>query len=321
MTEEAPVSNVLTSTLTELESQRKAVADLKINSFVFIGAGLLLFILGFFLTNLFLAGAIPGLAALIFGFVKLSKGNRMFSEYRHEFKQKVIAVALKSIDQSLEIDYHTGLSEGNFVASQLFTKEPDRYSSQDQILGTAGKTRFGFSEVHAEYKTETQTKNGRRVEWHEIFKGIIFCADFNKHFKGITVVRPKDFGSSIGAWISSNIPVFSSNSRELVKLENPDFNNFFVTYSTDQVEARYILTPAMMERLCELEGKSKYTISVSFIDTYMYMAFPLNKDYFEPPQFKTLLDRKSLNEDLDVIRFMYGIIEELDLNTRIWGKQ
>ncbi|WP_316792734.1 DUF3137 domain-containing protein [Pedobacter frigoris] len=321
MAEVTSGGNVLTSTLDELEKQRKAVADLKINSFIFIGAGILFFVLGFFLADLFLVGAIPGLASLIFGFVKLNKGSQMFAEYRHEFKQKVIAVALKSIDQSLEIDYQTGLSEGNFVSSQLFSQEPDRYSSQDQILGSAGKTRFGFSEVHAEYKTETQTKNGKRTEWHEIFKGIIFCADFNKHFNGVTVVRPKDLGSSIGAWISNNIPVFSSNSRELVKLESPDFNNCFVTYSTDQVEARYILTPAMMERLCELESKSKYTISVSFIDTYMYIAFPLNKDYFEPPQFKTLLDQKSINEDLDVIRFMYGIVEELDLNTRIWGKQ
>jgi hypothetical protein len=53
----------------------------------------------------------------------------------------------------------------------------------------------------------------------------------------------------------------------------------------------------------------------------MFIAFPLDKDYFEPPVFKSLLDQKSINEDLSVIRFMYDIIKELDLNTRIWGKQ
>jgi len=37
--------------------------------------------------------------------------------------------------------------------------------------------------------------------------------------------------------------------------------------------------------------------------------------------FKTLLDGKFLEEDLEVIRFMYGIVAELDLNTRIWTKQ
>ncbi|HMI01336.1 MAG TPA: DUF3137 domain-containing protein, partial [Pedobacter sp.] len=196
-----------------------------------------------------------------------------------------------------------------------------RYSSQDQIFGSAGKTRFSFSEVHAEYKTETQTKNGKQVHWHTILKGIVFCADFNKYFNGITVVRPKDFGSAIGAWFSDKLPIFSSSGKELVKLENPNFEELFVTYSSDQVEARYILTPSMMERLCQLEDKCKYTISLSFIDTQMFIAFPLDKDYFEPPVFKSLLDQKSINEDLSVIRFMYDIIKELDLNTRIWGKQ
>lgn len=313
-------NTALANTLGELEVRRKAIASLKTNSYIFIGAGILMIIGGAFLSNLFLIGAIPGVAALIYGGIKFSKGSKLYTGYRHDFKYNVIAIAMKTIDESLSFDYQTGLSEGNFVASQLFSKTPDRYFSEDQVLGTAGKTRFGFSQVHAEYKTETRTKNGTRTDWHQIFEGIIFCADFNKHFNGVTVVRPKDMGAAFGAWIADNIPVFSSN-RGLVKLENPDFEDCFMTYSTDQVEARYILTPAMMERLCELEGKSKYTISVSFIDTYMYIAFPLDKDYFEPPQYKSLLDQQSLDEDIDVIRFMYGIVGELDLNTRIWGKQ
>lgn len=320
MTDVASGEAALTSTLNELERQRKVIADLKTKSYIFIGTGILAVTGGFFLGNLFLVAAIPGLAALIYGGIKFSQGGKLYVSYRHDFKQKIIAVAMKSIDPSLTLDYRTGLSEGNFVASLLFNTKPDRYTSEDQVLGTAGKTRFGFSQVHAEYKTETRTKHGTRVDWHQIFQGIIFCADFNKHFKGITVVRPKGMGGALGAWISSNIPLFSSNSQ-LVELENPNFNDCFETSATDQVEARYILTPAMMERLCELESKSKYTISVSFVDTYMYIAFPLDNDYFEPPQYKTILDQKSLNEDIDVIRFMYGIVEELDLNTRIWGKQ
>ncbi len=309
----------LERTIEALEIQRKAVSDVKIKSFIFIGCGILLGILGFIFPSILLFFLIPAIGILVFGFVQLSKGNQLFAQYRHEFKVKVIAGAMKSIDPSLEINYQQGLSERNFVSSQLFSTRPDRYASEDQIRGTAGKTGFVFSEVHAEYKTVTQTKNGRKVEWHDIFKGIIFCADFNKNFNGTTIVRPKDLGSSIGAWFSENMPIFSQ-SDGLVKLENPGFNKCFVTYATDQVEARYILTPAMMERLCLLESKSKYTISVSFIDSYMYIAFPLDKNYFEPPQFKSLLDTNNWQDDINVIRFMYDIVAELDLNTRIWGK-
>lgn len=131
-------------------------------------------------------------------------------------------------------------------------------------------------------------------------------------------MRPKDFGAALGAWFSKN--VFSFGGNDVVKLENTDFDKTFVTHGSDQVEARYILTPAMMERILNLNHQSKYTISLSFIGSRMYIAFPLQRNYFEAPVFKSLLDPAIMDEDITVIRFMYDIVKELDLNTRIWGK-
>lgn len=308
------------SILTELENQRKEVSALKIKSYLCIGFGILAAVAGIASGVFAIAGAIIGAIILITGFVLLSKTNAKFYQYRHSFKQGVIPLVLKTIDESLEMDYTNGLSENEFVYSQLFSKEPDRYRSEDQISGLAGKTTFSFSELHAEYKTVTQTKNGRQEHWHTILKGIVFYADFNKNFNGVTVVRPKDMGAALGAWISKAMPIFNSSDRTPVKLENPEFEREFSTYSTDQVEARYILTPVMMERLCELNRRCSYTISLSFIGSCVFIAFPLNKDYFEPPVHKSLLTSGFLNEDTEVIRFMYGIIKDLDLNTRIWTK-
>lgn len=309
----------LQQTLAELEEERKIVLALKTKSYLFIAGGIVLIAAGFF-SGFVIPGAVAGAGLLIAGFIFLGKSNTKFGYYRHGFKQRVVAMALKEIDESLQIDYTSGLSEEDFIYSRLFTMEPDRYSSEDQIWGTAGKTKFAFSELHAEYKTVTQTKNGRQEHWHTILKGIVFNADFNKHFNGITVVRPKDIGAALGAWVAKAMPIFSTSGRELVQLENPDFEKEFVTYSTDQVEARYILTPALMERLCALNARCSYTISVSFIGSSVFIAFPLNKDYFEPPLRKSLLDPAFLNEDMEIIRFMYGIIQDLDLNTRIWTK-
>ncbi len=321
MAEETVAQASLQSVLNELEIQRKELSNLKTKAYLFLAAGIILIAIGILLGSLVIAGAISGGALIIVSIVFFSKASQKFSDYRDQFKQRVVSAALKSIDQSLKIEYKYGLPENDFINSQLFTQRPDRYTSEDQIYGNAGKTQFAFSEVHAEYKTETQTKNGRQEHWHTILKGIVFWADFNKHFNGITVVKPKDIGSSLSAWISDKMPIFSPSGKELVKLESPEFSKAFVTYSTDQVEARYILTPAMMERLCELNDRSKWTISVSFIGSYVYIAFPLDKDYFEPPVFKSLLTTKSLDEDLSIIRFMYAIIAELDLNTRVWGKE
>ncbi|MEJ7557174.1 MAG: DUF3137 domain-containing protein [Pedobacter sp.] len=319
--EEAVLNASLQNTLAALEIVRKEVSSQRIKCYALILGGIGMVGLGYLLEALLIYFGVAGGILFITGMYFLSKATDIFDEYRHQFKHQVIAAALKSIDNSMELQYDTGLSESSFINSQLFTQEPDRYKSQDQVEGTAGKTRFSFSEVHAEYKTVTQTKNGRQEHWHTILKGFVFRADFNKHFNGVTVVRPKDMGSAIGAWFSEKLPIFSNANSEVVKLEDPDFCEAFVTYSTDQIEARYILTPSMMERLCQLNNKTKDTISVSFTNSYVNIAFPLSKDYFEPPVFKSLLDGKFLQEDLEVIRFMYGIIAELDLNTRIWTKQ
>lgn len=303
--------------LTELEVLRKEIYSLKIKNYTILGIGVLIFILGI-VFDVLIPVILSGIAIVIYGFVMISKAGPREIQYRHSYKYALLAHALKTIDESLQIDSTKALSEQTFISSRLFSKTPDRYHSEDQVYGVAGKTKFSFSEVHAEYKTVTQTKNGQRVDWHDILKGIVFSADFNKNFKGTTMVRPKDFSAVFGAWISTALPIFSSG--EVVKLENPDFDKNFVTYSDDQVEARYILTPSMMERICELNNRSKETISLSFTGNLVFIAFPLSGNYFEPPFSRSLLDESLLQKDIELVQFMYGLIKELDLNTRIWGK-
>jgi hypothetical protein len=312
------LSAAVESALADLEIERKKIASSKIQGWGFIILGAVCFIVGLML-NMLGIGGIIGLIAIVPGAIILYNISDRATSYRSRFKKEVIEATMAHFDQSLTLDPYKGILEVEFRNSQLFTTSPDRYSTEDLITGKIDKTPFYFAEVHAEYKTETHTKHGRRVTWHDIFKGIIFVSDFNKNFNGVTVVRPKDMGSSIGAWFSKNI--YSFGDKNLVNLENEYFNTNFVTYSTDQVEARYILTPALMEKISELNDRSAYCVSLSFTNSSMYVAFPLDQNYFEPPVFKTLLRPDLLDNDLSVLRFMLDIVQELDLNTRIWTKQ
>ncbi|WP_316843385.1 DUF3137 domain-containing protein [Pedobacter psychrodurus] len=311
-------SNVaLQQVLATMEVERKRIAATQTKGYIFIAAGILLLILGFFL-GLPIPGVIAGLIPIIYGGVLFYKISDALNSYKNTYKNDVIGAALKFLDESLSIQPYQGIEATEFMYTQLFNTEPDRYKTEDLVMGCAGKTRFYFAEVHAEYKTVTQTKNGTRTEWHDIFKGILFAADFNKKFNGVTIVKPKDFGAAFGAWFSKNL--FSFGSKDVIQLENVDFEKTFVTHGSDQVESRYILTPAMMERVLNLNHQTKYNISLSFIESRMYIAFPLNRNYFEAPVFKSLLNPETVNEDIATIKFMYDIVKELDLNTRIWGK-
>jgi len=311
------ISPNVQNVLAELEIDRKKIVAVKTKNWGIILLGVIA-LLGISSLGFLIAGLIVAIPAVIYGAIKLFKVDEEVGAYRVRFKHDVIGATLSAANQSFTFTPNDGISETEFVNSQLFTTTPDRYSTEDLITGKIDKTSIYFAEVHAEYKTETQTKNGRKVTWHEIIKGIIFIADFNKHFNGVTVIRPKDIGSSLSAWFSKNI--YSFGDKNVVELENDAFNENFIVYSTDQIEARYILTPSLMERIGYLNERTAYTVSLSFINSAMYIAFPLDQNYFEPPIFKTLLAPDLLSKDLAALKFMYDIVHELDLNTRIWTK-
>lgn len=306
----------LQDTLIALDGLRKKVMIAGIKAVALISTGVLMI---FFFPFMF--GIITGLLITGGGIYVFGKTSPQFREYKLRFKQEVVGTLLRNVDESLLLEPYKGITEAEFIDSLLFSQQPDRYSAEDYTSGMSGKTGFYYSEVHAEYKTETRDDDGKeRVSWHNIFKGIVFTADFNKHFKGITVVRPKDFGATVGRWVGKVLPLFSTGGMEHLELENDAFCRTFVTQATDQIEARYILTPALMEKLLELNKGSGSTISLSFIRSRVYIAIPLNRNYFEAPFFSSVLRLESLEQDIAVIRFLFGIAEELGLNTRIWGK-
>ncbi|MFH0861999.1 MAG: DUF3137 domain-containing protein [Candidatus Altiarchaeota archaeon] len=263
-------------------------------------------------------GAVPffaGVAVIGFGNGMVTKG------YRKDYKDQVVGKVVKFIDEGLEYRPSQGIETSAYHDSKIFLTHVDRYHSEDFISGTVGKTKVEFSEVHAEYKTEYRDSKGHRhTQWHTIFRGIFFVADFNKDFKGLTLVVPdtaqKLFGSLVGSFFQSH----SIGRPDLVKMEDPEFEKLFVVYGNDQVEARYILSPSLMQRLVEYKKKTGKTLHFSFNKSQVYVAIPYNKDLFEPRIFRTLMDYDEVKGYFEDLKLVTSIVDELNLNTRIWSK-
>lgn len=64
----------------------------------------------------------------------------------------------------------------------------------------------------------------------------------------------------------------SGHLWENILLENNQFNNNFITYSNNQFDARYILSPLMMEKILAFKNMYKRSISLSFVDGVMYIV-------------------------------------------------
>jgi len=103
-------------------------------------------------------------------------------------------------------------------------------------------------------------------------------------------------------------------------MDNPEFEKEFVVYSTDQIEARYILTPALMQKLLNYKRKTKHPLYISFIEGKIYIAIEHNKDMFETSIFHSLLEYKIAKEYIETLHLAVGIVEELKLNQKLWSK-
>jgi Protein of unknown function (DUF3137) len=146
-----------------------------------------------------------------------------------------------------------------------------------------------------------------------IFQGLFFVADFNKDFRGQTFLLSNDIGSKIQA--------LHKAKGQTVSLEDPNFRKLFVVYSNDQVEARYILSTSLMERLTTFRKKANRKIQISFVDSLIYVAIAYDEDLFEPKLFSSMLDLAPLKEYFETLQLMLSIVDELNLNQRIWTKQ
>lgn len=310
--------SLMTGELGRLEAERKqfvssfgrialiagaALAGAIVLSIVFNGAGPVAFI-----------GLIGVLIAS--GIVLGIKYSRFAGPFKKEFKSKVIPALVQFVDDRLHYQPHRALME-EYHASQLYPRRYDRHKAEDTITGTFDKTEFSFGEIHTEYKVKT--KNG--TSWHTIFRGLLFVADFNKEFHGETIVDRDNMERLLGGIGRAFQKMNTSRAGDLVRLENPVFEEKFAVYSTDDQECRYILTPSLMERILELDRKTNGQICLSFRRRNLYVAMTHRRDLFEPGIFSPSLNAAEANALVEVIQMMTGIVEDMNLNTRIWTKE
>ena len=263
------------------------------------------------------------IAPLIFACIAYAAlASGINNSYIGNFKQMVTPQLVKNFGD-LAYSPDSGMSEAAFVRANLYGR-PDRYHSEDLIEGAIGATRVQMSEVHAEDEQKhTDSKGHTTTTYTTIFRGLFVIADFNKNFNGTTYMVPEGLSGSLGG-LGRGLQSLGgtlSGRGALVQLEDPNFERAFVVYSSDQIEARYLLSSSLMSRLMNLKGHFNSNISAAFIGGSLYLMIPKQDDWFEPPGLNTPLTFASVETILCQLQAATGIIEDLDLNTRIWSKQ
>lgn len=236
-----------------------------------------------------------------------------WKRYRNDFKTTLIAPLITQFSSELSYDHDKYIPEELFNLSHLFDKTPERYTGDDLIAGMIDNVQIVCSDIHAQYKTYNSKG---QTQWHTIFEGLFFYADFPKSFLGTTIVtanQSERFLGVVGSWLKS----LQRNGYTHITMDNPLFERYFSVYTTDRIEAHYLLSTTLLERLVTFRTKNSTPLWVSFTAGKLFIAFS-KRHRLEPTLFNPTLDHHRLKAFYDDLKLLFDFVHEFQLSLAIW---
>jgi len=165
-------------------------------------------------------------------------------------------------------------------------------SFEDQLSGEAHGAQFTSVEAHLQHKTDDSIRTA--------FRGQVMTLTFPQKFLGKTVVHRnkgilerKTFGD-----------------MKRVGLVDPVFEKYFDVFSTDQVEARYLLDPTFIQRIVDLEKSvDGTTIRFGFIDGQLLIVVGTPNRFEAGSMLKPLTSPERTQKILDEIGAVYDVVD------------
>ena len=210
------------------------------------------------------------------------------------------------------------MKESKIIEKYVFKINPER------IDGVYRGVNIRFNSALLFDIVSTFSSGKRRMKIKNVFSGYIVEMDMNKTFSGHTILE-----SHLIHTDESFFDRFKENYYEMeeVELEDPDFKKHFTTIkTTDQVEARYLLNPTMMEKLKDMESAFSRMFKLtdfrlSFLDKKVMIAM---KVYSANNMLKLCsLNKPLYKQDKEICAFKdtlletIEIVDELDLDEKI----
>ena len=250
----------------------------------------------------------PGLIAVL-GAVYAFK---CYGDLRQGFK----AVLVSGVAEFFGLEYTAEPSDGplRWFRELSLVPDYDRASMEDRIAGQHREVALELMEAKLEERRTRSSKSGTKTYYVTVFRGLLCQFSFPKSFQGRTIVKTDRGG--VFNWFQG-----LATPGERVRLEDPRFEEAFEVWSSDQVEARYILTPTFMERLLDLDRHfGGGSIRLAFDAERLLLAVTMRRDLFEGGSiFAPADDPKRIEEIVDELALLMEIVDilQLQLKTRI----
>jgi hypothetical protein len=304
--------------LIELERMRKMLLPKVLALLGIFGALGLGLLLGFVLAGApwIAVAAATALYGAIFAILARAFFRYLSKQFRCRFKEQIITAVLNFFETDLVFKADGCIPAPHVSNSMIFGSGSFRVAGEGLVHGRLSGVRIQASQVVVRPRT------GRDGEGLAVLSGIFAIAEFNKEIKAITVVRPDISERVLGrAGKTAQSLGTMGEDLKLINLEDSRFENEFAVYGTDEVEARYILTPSMMERILAFREVTGHGLSLAFRGGHVYVSIPRSEAVFEPRVFKTVFSQRLIKRYVADMTAAIGVVEELNLTRKIWTKR
>lgn len=277
-------------TIQNLERLRKKILLYEYLPFVLVLAGFILPLV--FDTYVFGFLGIGG--GLVIAVILGSQVPFLKKDYRDLYKNTFVISTLNSMLDDVEYDWHMEFSALELMKFGTI-KIGNRIKCEDYISATYKGVKFRQADVVI--KNETGSGHNRNVQTY--FSGRMFEFDFSSK----AVANVKVFSKSYISYLNL--------TGEEVEMEDVDFNRRFNVFSLNALEAFYILTPQMMEKLTAI-NRQYPNIAFRFAPGKLYVGI-VTDDSFDVGVTKKLSypeEHAKIKKDVQVI---IDIIEMIDL--------
>lgn len=193
-------------------------------------------------------------------------------EYIADFKSVILPAIAKSFGMKFKQDGGIPLSRVQYCP---IIPPYDKMHTEDLIYGTYKGAKIYMSELDMWQKRQ---RLDNREDEREVFSGLAMLIELPRvTFDHDTIVVPKNMMFS--AWLQNNL-----RGMKHVDLVDPHFERKYRAYGRDQIESRFLLHPAMVERIERLSHPLVMSrVSVAFTSGCVLVMIPLHKNLFEPP--------------------------------------
>ena len=279
------------------EGRVVAVAAFKRRGLIVTGATVVIAVLVWVLTRSWVAGAVIAMFGAIGGGIY---AYQPLAKVAEKLKREYCAAIAQAMDASFQIGAFQPPAFERIKQLRLLPNF-DRSHFEDLFQGAHKDSRFDLYEARLEQR---RTDSKGRTHYTTVFRGQLIRMHFPRAFLGTTIVR-RDAGV---------FNAFGGGGKlERVRLTDPHFERTFEVWGTDQVEARYLVHPVMMERLLAMEqGFHGKRLRCAFEGGDLLVAVE-GGDLFEAGDlFKPLADparaRRIVDEIAGVVRVMDQVV-------------